>query len=275
MYQQILVRGGIGNQMYQYAFLLFMRNHGHDIKLNTSMYNITKMHNGYELNRVFGINELVKSYKGPALTLLRSLIKYGLLVKNENFEHIFDVISCKKPIFDGYWQSYKYFDSISQDVRLAFQFKDIDERCKSLSREMLSRNSVSLHIRRGDYLTVNGYSGICTEQYYFKAIQYIQQHVNNPHFFVFSDDKEWCSSHLDKWNINYQLVNFNEGPNSYQDMFLMSKCRHNIIANSSFSWWGAWLNDNTDKIIIAPKQWYQKDTSYYNSIRIPKQWIRL
>lgn len=275
MRKQILVRGGIGNQMYQYAFLLFLRSKGQDVILNTSMYNVSQMHNGYELDRVFDIKEPIISYKGLKLNLLRLFLKYGIFVKKENFENIFDVVSNNKSFFDGYWQSYKYFESISNIIRKDFTFRIIDERCKSLSNVMKSQNSISLHIRRGDYLLSDGYSGICTDEYYKKAIDYIYQHIDNPFFYVFSDDKEWCSSNLQLLNKDYMLVDFNKGALSYQDMYLMSKCKHNIIANSSFSWWGAWLNDNPEKIVIAPKKWYNRDSSNYNQLRIPEQWTRL
>ena len=135
-------------------------------------------------------------------------------------------------------------------------------------------NAVSLHVRRGDYISdkKNAFIGVCTLDYYKTAIEKIKTQVDNPVFFVYSDDINWVKNNLviDKTAV---FVNHNRGQESYNDMHLMSLCKHNIIANSSFSWWGAWLNTSPDKIVIAPKQWFanMQDTSDL----LPDNWLKM
>ena len=134
-------------------------------------------------------------------------------------------------------------------------------------------NAVSLHVRRGDYLLAKNMSvlGVCGLDYYKKAIEYVAKNVKNPYFFLFSDDIPWVEENL-KINYPYEIVDINNGKNSFYDLWLMKNCKHNIIANSSFSWWGAWLNENPNKIVVAPKKWM-------NTIKkvevCPKDWIRI
>jgi hypothetical protein len=133
--------------------------------------------------------------------------------------------------------------------------------------------SVSIHIRRGDYLSskfVDGFSNICTIDYYNRSIDKIKSNLDLPVFFVFSDDQEWVKQNIIIKNAFY--LNHNIGKNSWQDMYLMSKCKHNIIANSSFSWWGAWLNSNNQKIVIAPKKWWN---DFKQDDVVPETWVRL
>lgn len=140
-------------------------------------------------------------------------------------------------------------------------------------RRIIETNSVSIHIRRGDYLSeINQglYGGICTEMYYAKAITYICNKIDQPSFFVFSNEIDWVKNNVDIPNPTY--IDFNNGADSWQDMFLMSQCKHNIIANSSFSWWGAWLNRNTNKIVITPSRFINLEE---DSDIIPDAWIRI
>ena len=138
---------------------------------------------------------------------------------------------------------------------------------------MQLNNSVSIHVRRGDYL--NGYyfetlGKICDIDYYKRAIALINKEVNDPYFYIFSDDPGYVAENLKIENATY--VDFNRGRDSWQDMYLMSQCKHNIIANSTFSWWGAWLNTNLNKIVIAPNRWFANMDN--DEIVLP-EWIRL
>lgn len=145
----------------------------------------------------------------------------------------------KDSYYFGYWTSYKYFEDIMQDIRRDFTFIPVlDVANQKLSNMIQSCNSVSLHIRRGDYLLEKNtmYRGICTEGYYENAIKYVQANVDNPFFFVFSNDIEWCRKNVRVDNVVF--VDINHGVDSYKDMQLMSICKHNIIANSTFSLWG-------------------------------------
>src|SRR3989344_4984067 len=159
-------------------------------------------------------------------------------------------------------------------IRKDFTFgATIVERNKKLASEISGTNSVSVHIRRGDYVTnanTNQFHGLCSLDYYNKAVSFISSKQNEMELFVFSDDIEWC-----KENLKYDFpIHFVETNDAHSDMYLMSLCKHNIIANSSFSWWGAWLNDNFQKIVVAPSQWIA-DASVNTQDLIPKGWIKI
>ena len=148
----------------------------------------------------------------------------------------------------------------------------LNEATRELRNTIENCNAASLHVRRDDYLSTTyayGFGGICTTAYYQNAIAYMKEKTIDPAFFVFSDDINWCRENLDVEGATF--VDCNHGDESWQDMFLMSKCKHNIIANSSFSWWGAWLNNNTNKIVVAPDRWWNglKDDV------VPETWIRI
>jgi hypothetical protein len=176
----------------------------------------------------------------------------------------------------GYWQSELYFKSFERIIREDFTFREpLDERNSILAAEIHRTSSVSLHVRRGDYISDNKTSnimGVCSLKYYQDAIKYISQKIDNPVFYIFSDDIEWVKREL---IISFPCVyiDFNQQSVSYKDMQLMSLCKCNIIANSSFSWWGAWLNINPEKIVIAPNSWFCNGTN--DQDLIPYNWLRL
>jgi hypothetical protein len=176
----------------------------------------------------------------------------------------------------GYWQSYLYFIDIQEIIINEFQFPSINDlTTKLLAKQILQENSISIHIRRGDFLNndLGNVHSICPISYYKDAMNYINTKVDNPKYFVFSDDVEWVKTNL---IINAVFVSENRGKSSFVDMQLMSLCKFNIIANSSFSWWGAWLNKNPQKIIIAPQKWYNNEFMNNETVDlIPKSWIRI
>jgi hypothetical protein len=159
---------------------------------------------------------------------------------------------------EGYWQSEKYFGNIECQIRNLYIFPEITDKSNlDLADKIKSCNSVSLHIRRGDYLSEKNapmHGNICTKVYYDNAIKYISKNIDNPKFFIFTDDTEWARQQYK--GEEYTIVDQNHADNSFRDMQLMSLCKHNIIANSSFSWWGAWLNPNQEKMVIAPPKWF-------------------
>ncbi len=179
----------------------------------------------------------------------------------------------------GSFQSELYFDDIKSEIVKEFEFKeDLVGENKLTELLIKSTNAVAIHVRRGDYLYSHNVDihGVCSIDYYAKAIGYIKNQINNCTFFVFSDDIEWTQHNLNFGDSQKYFIVHNNGSNSYNDMRLMSLCKHNIIANSSFSWWGAWLNQNPDKIVIAPQKWfnYQEYNAMAQNI-IPKSWIKL
>jgi hypothetical protein len=177
----------------------------------------------------------------------------------------------------GYWQSYKYFEDFSHILQDEFMPRDklSPSTTKYLSKIKAS-NAVSIHVRRGDYVsnpTANAFHGTCDLQYYRRAIEAVEERVTDPRFFIFSDDLEWAKANL---NFVYPaaFVEFTDRVHEVEEIHLMGSCQHNIIANSSFSWWGAWLNDNPHRMVVAPKQWF-RNPKINTSDLIPPDWLRL
>lgn len=279
--------GGLGNQMFQYAFYKYLSlSKNCNLKLDLSLFENYKLHNGYELEDVFGIAEEVAVE--DEIKVFKS--KYSLLFKienklfNQNF--IFGTKHYKennffisKNIFDknekdfyieGYFQTYKYIEKLEKKI---FQFKT---NLTKKEEELLKEEVVSIHIRGGDYLTNKNdnklFGDICTLNYYKNAISYMKTKIKNPTFLIFTNDKEYAKQLLN--GENFDIVDWNSDDNSFRDMFLMSKCKHNIIANSSFSWWGAWLNTNKSKVVLSPTKWFNDNSINQNNI-IPPNWIKI
>lgn len=274
--KSIIVSGGLGNQMFLYALYLAMKMKGIKVRMDISLYNFVKIHNGYELDRIFNCPAKLVNRKGLHIFCLRVLLrlkpKFLLLVDNGKLN--LRVFNTQCGYLAGYWQSEKYFKNYITQVKHAFTFKNIDAKNERIAQEMQNCNSVSLHIRRGDYVGMKEYEGICAEDYYIKAINFIKKEIENPFFYIFSNDMEWSQQFIENMSLSCTFITHNIGINSYKDMYLMSKCRYNIVANSSFSWWGAWLNSYERKTVIAPKVWFNSSDNKYEDI-VPKEWIRI
>lgn len=286
----VKILGGLGNQMFQYALALSLSKYYPDevIKIDLSAFNHYPLHNGFELNTIFknilessSILECMKygyalpDYRlwqiGSRIFPLRSTMLRETTIAPFNKE----VFNAKKHYFDGYWQSEKYFENIREDILRCYSFPSFEDENNLKLREDISREcTVSVHIRRGDYLKIPLYKGICTKGYYCNAIDKIISLTKVDRFIVFSNDIEWVKENLldDFQGIDVCFVDWNKGSNSFRDMQLMSLCTHNIIANSSFSWWGAWLNKNPTKYVLTPSKWINLNES--NDI-IPLSWIRI
>lgn len=273
----IIQFGGLGNQMFIYAFFYAMSREGHKLKLDASLYNSVKMHNGYELPYVFNITEDLVNRRGWWIVFLRLLLHFkpNFLLYRDNETYDKEVFRCLKPFVSGYFQNPFYFDKYREELLVRFAFRNITERNQEIASFMQKQNSVSLHVRRGDYLKSPSVNGLCTEDYYKEAVIYIQERVDKPYFYIFSNDTEWCKTFANNLNINYTIVKHNTGVDSFQDMFLMSQCKHNILANSSFSWWGAYLNKHINAIKIAPSIWNRTYSQEYNKTCTPGTWVRL
>ena len=260
----INVTGQFGNQMFQYALGRHLQVQGKKVLYYTGYY---KQHPNHDLAlpRLFGINlplattNQVLSCREDRHRLIdrvrRKIFGKKVCVFSEvgtgSLAYKPGVFCFKRGLIDGYWQSEKYFSSIADLIRKEFSFPQASERNKILAGKMANEQSVSLHVRRGDYL---GSFPVMDESYYEPAMRYFSEKYSNVHFYVFSNDMEWCCGHLHSDAIDF--VDWNVGEDSPWDMYLMTQCRHNIIANSSFSWWGAWLNQNKEKEVIAPKVWF-------------------
>lgn len=192
-------------------------------------------------------------------------------------------VYCKKinrinrPVYlIGYWQHEKYFKEIKNTLLEELNLKkEPDSKNKLIKAKILKYNSVSLHVRRGDYL-LNENFAICDRGYYSKAINIVESRISNPVFFVFSDDIEWAQLNISA-NSDIEFIDFNKD-REYLDLDLMKACKNNIIANSTFSWWGAWLNPNPDKLVIAPQKWANNpilQKRYNQNGFIPESWLQL
>ena len=179
-------------------------------------------------------------------------------------------------IYRGFWQTEKYFMHCQDDIRKQFVFLPFEEpRNIEISQKMRNENSVSIHFRKGrDYIRVPELDKLCSVEYYMNAIEYIKKEVETPVFYVFTDNPEWVEQNIPKFE--YTLVNWNEiaGKRSFRDMQLMSCAKHNIIGNSTYSWWGAWLNPNPSKIVIAPKQFFIPTPFFCKSDIVCDNWIK-
>jgi hypothetical protein len=175
----------------------------------------------------------------------------------------------------GLWQSQQYFAHCADVIRRDFTFRaDISERNQRLLAQISADPSaVSLHVRRGDYLAPGDVTGFIGESYYQRAVAWIRHRVAQPTFYVFSDDPSWCRQNLQLGDARV-YVEGNTDANSYVDMWLMSRCKHHIIANSTFSWWGAWLNPSAEKLVVAPACWF-RDPSLDARDVVPSTWTQL
>jgi len=179
--------------------------------------------------------------------------------------------------FDGYWQTERYFADFKEEIRKQFKIsRPLHSATLRLLTDILEKNSVGIHVRRGDYVHnrhTNAMHGTCPLQYYQKAVSFILEQQDNCHLFVFTDDIPWVKRNM-RLSDRQVIVELPEEVPDYEAMYLMSQCRHNIIANSSFSWWGAWLNKNPRKIVVAPRRWFRSNDMDAKDI-IPNEWIRL
>ena len=274
------IQGGLANQMFQYTFFNWLVQKHKENKLNIDAYCDTSMyynkipkqecdpiHNGYELEEVFGIQtkvaDLSDVYKlsqyrynlpGKAAMKLRLKLLGPLssqIADDEKGSYHLDYASLDNVYFCGTWGGFQYAEEYESNIRDIFRFPEIvDKRNQDAFNEISGTNSVSVHVRRGDYLKVGG--GIALDKRYWEnAIKEMREKVDNPVFFFFSDDIDWCRQSFGGNDIRF--IDWNKGKQSFRDMQLMSLCRHNIIANSTFSLWASWLNNNKDKIVISPK----------------------
>lgn len=200
-----------------------------------------------------------------------------LIVNKTQIENEFCLFKLQKyriNILDGYFQSEKYFNFIRNDLIHDFKFPELDAENELIKEQIIHcKNSVCLHIRRGDYLKpkVLEYMGILPLSYYEKAILILDKRLGNPTYFLFSDDKEYCIQNF-SYLKNKFLITANTNENSWKDMALMTNCKHHVIANSSFSWWGAWLSID-DGFKFAPLNWFNPKVANYNiEDFIPSNW---
>ena len=282
----VRIRGGLGNQLFQYSAARSLAD-----RLNVNLGLDTREYNAgspfemglkhFNIRAEFNPKGLIKHRKNGfskyILDIAMGNHKNVYKETNLRFNNLFHSLP-NKTYLKGYWQSEKYFENNQKNIFKDLQLIAPQSKKNIKTLETISKtNSVSLHIRRGDYVTNSAYNmkhGTCSLDYYKKSVDYLSKSLNkNFTIFAFSDDPEWVFKNL-KLPMDIQFIEHNSSKKNYEDLRLMSQCNHNIIANSSFSWWGAWLNKSPKRTIISPKKWYA-DKNIKNIDIIPNNWVKI
>lgn len=256
--------GGLGNQMFIYAFYMKMKRLFPNTRIDLFDMMHYHVHNGYELHRIF--QQLPEDeFCMPQKTkkVIEFLFFKTILERKQDLTTLRAFFKRRLwPLvyFKGFYQDERYFKDIEDEVRGAFAFNTAlcNEKTQRMLRQIeADEDAVSLHVRRGDYLQPSVWRNtgcVCQLPYYRDAVRQLEERLpRTPHYYVFSDDIEWATAHLPLKNATF--ITWNKADESWQDMLLMSRCRHHVICNSTFSWWGAWLNPRRDKIVMAPARW--------------------
>ena len=294
------ITGGLGNQMFQYALAISLKERfpDEDVFVDISHYNTLffkhykgiNLHNGFEIDKVFpnatlpiaGMRQICKvSYYIPNYVLSRIGRKLLPQRKTElipayskNYSYVAEVYLSGDCYYEGYWQCIKYFEIIKDKlINDIFAHPEPNIYNKSLIEQIMTCNSIGVHVRRGDYLNEPEFRNICGVEYYKNGIERLLSDGRRHTFFIFSNDIKWCEENIEPLigDSTIHYVTGNEGKQSCWDMFLMTYCKDLIIANSSFSWWGAFLNKNVYRV-IAPEPWLNRDCEIDN---YENSWIRI
>lgn len=257
------IQGGLGNQMFQWAFARKMSiEYGLELFLDLSFFEnqyFNGVQRNFELDK-FGFP--IKKTQELKISDLRNMKFRTIPDKFEYIEIFLD--PNENYYFDGYWQSEKYFKDFSDEIISNFSVPIESKKYISSLYPDLDQ-TLSIHVRRSDYLLSNGYHPIQDIKYYDSALEKLGVERK---ILVFSDDLDWCKS-----NLKYPRIGFCDHPSDLVQLWIMSMCHSNIIANSSFSWWAAWLNQNPNKQVIAPKNWFGPKTNLSSKDIIPDGWI--
>lgn len=280
--------GGLGNQLFQYAFAYYLFKKRKKVKLESfefSEYDLHKLkiHN-YKIilkfskwnnvKKYYLFNNLYISFKIRIFSkklyiLLHKIFNRNLIVyedlKNLNFNK-------DKIFYEGHWQNLKYIESNKKDLSKQFDLKKFSNSHKKLINIInKKKNSVAVHVRL--YTNIRGedmYHGNISSQYIKSAQKLIEKKINKPFYFIFTNSNEWVTKNLNLKGSNFLIV---KGFEDFEDLLSISKCKHQIISNSTFGWWGAWLNKNKKKIVVLPKKWFRKSKNPKNLF--PKEWVKI
>lgn len=287
--------GGLGNQLFQYAagqrlaqvrsaeLKLDLTGLGNPDYRTVRHYELAPFNVMQSFATEEDIAKLTRPYSGLLPRLFHRITRKGerrpmSYIKEPHYHFDPRILDLPDGVYlDGYWQSERYFADIAGLIRKEATVREpLVGRNADLAREIADCQAVSLHVRRGDYVKdeiTHRVHGVCGLDYYARAVTYIANRVNVPVFFIFSDDPAWARENI-KLHHPMQIVDHNGPDHGYEDMRLMSLCRHHIIANSSFSWWGAWLNPLPDKIVVAPERWFNNYDADTRDL-CPAGWVRL
>jgi hypothetical protein len=271
------IQGGIGNQLFQYAVgRSLTEQYKVPLKFDIEWYKTSEF-------RRFLLDKFNISGEIATIQEIQRLNPEGFFAKTftkkstftETEDRFYDELLhlSGNAYLNGYWQSEKYFKNIEHILRKEFVLKEsLPSPSDALVDHIQKTNSVSVHIRRGDYMAPKNIKtiGLLSPDYYSKAVELITKETSNPQFFIFSDDLDFAKTLSFPESSVYVTSDF--GLEDYEELMVMSKCKHNILANSSFSWWAAWLNQNPSKTTIAPKNWFVSKTT---DDLVPNEWRRI
>ena len=288
----VKLKGGLGNQMFQYAYAkLIEQRTGETVKLDFSSFSSLKN----DAIRVPRIERFILSLEAATKRDVAALCLFPHVGKSQSFfyrcgimlEKTFNTKYFFEPnrayidpnellkytYYDGYWQSYRYVDEVADKLRMDFVPRaPLAEQSQETQREMMGQNSVFIGVRRGDYAAEASHYGVFSNNYYRTAMDLIERRVDSPVFYVFSNDIEWCKKNMD-WGSHKVLFRDNEKQmDDFDELILMSSCKHAIVVNSTYNWWGAYLISNPDKIIVCPSKWFFDDKPIDI---IPPQWTKI
>lgn len=290
----VCLQAGLANQMFCYAFARGLKAKGLDVYIDQHnfkpreqwAFEFVRIQDAFPNIDIHSTPENKFKYScttGRKGTFLRKFLN---IFGREKYiiEPVFSYVpgmekkATKDSNFVGLWQTEKYFEHCKEDVRKNFTFLPFDEpKNIEICNKMMNENSVAIHVRKGaDYQKDVLYLGICSKEYYDRSIAYIKECVADPVFYVFTDNHNWVKENIK--DIEYTLVDWNptSTKKNFRDMQLMSCAKHNIIANSTYSWWGAWLNTNPDKIVIAPDPWFNPDIEYFKHNNVVSDlWMKI
>jgi len=282
----VRLRGGLGNQLFQYAAAYALASHyGAELKGDAYTYSkhkyrkleLKKFRIGYkeasrkEVHQFTGSNPLVRYFNKQ-----ENYLRCPMVFAQPHYHFYEDFFQLPSSIYlSGYFQSEKYFKTVEDEIRKMYLLNDTwDTQNEDIILRMKETTSVAIHVRKGDYSSNTSYAsffGQLDDNYYKSAISRMKEKFHQPQFFFFSDNIEMCRKTF-SYVEHATFVSHNQGDNSFKDLLLMSSCHHQIIANSTFSWWAAWLNSSSDKLVIAPKRWFNKE---YSTLRLPVYPARL
>jgi hypothetical protein len=278
----VKLKGGLGNQLFQYAIGKFVSlKFEMPLYFDLSSFNSDKLRT-FSLNvfaSEFGIYEPKMEKKHWYNLLINAFYKTPTLLVEENFKFdptVFERIK-SDTMLDGYWQSEKYFESIRASILNEITIQSNSEAYLSFHKQIISaNNAIFIHVRRGDYISnpeTLKFHGVKGLDYYKTALTKLRSSFNTSSIFIFSDDIEYVKNNF-TWIGDYAIIDGNL--KDYEELMLMSECKHAIIANSSFSWWGAWLIKNPNKLVIAPERWFEDEAMHKQSQDIiPASWMKI
>lgn len=286
----VKLKGGLGNQMFQYAFAMLLRTKTNDEVYIDLAYFESEDSDRIRKPRIINFNTSInsisdsqrksiclfnnKGYNGSTKikTAIESLLnrKY-YFEKNRAYIELSDIL--KYSYFDGYWQSWRYVDKVMNKLKSDFvPSRQLSKQSIKMIEQMRNENSIFIGVRKGDYSSEKNHYGSFDQQYYDQAMGIIEKNIPNPKYYIFSNDVEWVKNNIDFGNRGVIFRNDADIVDDFEELILMSECKHSIIINSTYHWWGARLNEYDGKIVIAPKNWFMDEKPIDI---IPERWIKI